>query len=342
MGFFDYFNQKIALDLGTSNTKITHKGKIVVDNPSVIALHKITGKTIAVGQEAGLIRSRTNKNVKTIYPFDNGVISNFDAAEKILKSFIKTLSKINDNLFSSSYNMMISIPYGSTEVEKRAVLESAKRLNAKNVFLIQKPIAAAIGGGINILEPKGNLIVDIGGGTTEIAVITMGRIVSGQSLNIGGNVFNNDIISYLREHRNIHIGEETAERIKVTIGATSEDYKIDQEEILVEGRNILTGGLHQISVSKKEVAKSIQTSIKQIKTAILETLTEIAPEISADIYNHGIFLTGGGSLLQGLSEYLSYTTELPVRTGDNPLKTVITGSNIILENLERYKRVLVN
>ncbi|MBQ0733132.1 rod shape-determining protein [Aquimarina celericrescens] len=341
MGFFDFLNEKIAIDLGTSNTLITYKGKIAVDHPSIITINQITGKIIAVGKEAGMMRGKINKNIKTIYPFNNGVISNFDASEKMLKTFIKKLSSLNASVFSSSYNMIISIPCGSTEVEMRAVQESAKRLNAKNVFLIHEPIAAAIGGGINVLEPKGNMVVDIGGGTTEIAVISLGRIISGQSVKIAGNVFNEDIIQYIRESRNLHIGESMAEKIKIKIGSAIDNLESPPEKMHIEGRDLLTGKPKQIQLSYKEIAKSLEKSIIQIENAIMETLSEIPPEISADIYNTGIYLTGGGSMLRGLNERLSRTTELPIHLGEQPLETVVKGSDIVLKNLEHYNSVLV-
>ncbi|WP_282085887.1 rod shape-determining protein [Aquimarina algiphila] len=341
MGFFDFLNEKIAIDLGTSNTLITYKGKIAVDNPSIITINQISGKIIAVGKEAGMMRGKINKNIKTIYPFSNGVISNFDATEKMLKTFIKRLSSLNSSLFFSSYNMIIAIPCGSTEVEMRAVQESAKRLNAKNIFLIHEPIAAAIGGGINVLEPKGNMIVDIGGGTTEIAVISLGRIISGQSVKIAGNTFNEDITQYIREFRNLHIGESMAEKIKIKIGSAIHNLTSPPDNIQIEGRDLLNGKPQQIQLSYKEIEKSLDKSITQIENAIMETLSEIPPEISADIYNTGIYLTGGGSMLRGLDERLSRTTELPVHLGEQPLKTVVKGSDIVLKNLDRYTDVLV-
>ncbi|SHI36326.1 rod shape-determining protein [Aquimarina spongiae] len=341
MGFFDFLNEKIAIDLGTSNTLITYKGKIAINHPSIVAINRLTGKIIGVGKEAGMMKGKINKNIQTLHPFKNGVISNFDAGEKMLKAFIKQLSTLKSSFFTSSYNMIISIPCGSTEVEMRAVKESAKRLNAKNVFLIHEPIAAAIGGGINVLEPKGNMVVDIGGGTTEIAVISIGSIISGQSVKIAGNVFNEDIMQYVREHRNLHIGESMAEKVKLQIGSAVSDLKKPPPDMKIEGRDLLTGKPKQISLSYKEIERSLDKSISQIENAIMETLSEIPPEISADIYNSGIYLTGGGSMLRGLDQRLSWSTELPVHLGDQPLKTVVKGSEIVLKNLDRYTGVLV-
>ncbi|TPN89095.1 rod shape-determining protein [Aquimarina algicola] len=341
MGFFDFLNEKIAVDLGTSNTLITYKGKIAINNPSIIALNQITGKVIAVGKEAGMMRGKINRNIKTVSPFSNGVISNFDAAEKMLKTFIKKLSPISAKAFSSSYNMIISIPCGSTEVEIRAVRESAKRLNAKNVFLIYEPIAAAIGGGLDIMQPKGNMIVDIGGGTTEIAVISMGRIIKGQSVKIAGNIFNDDIRQYIRMSHNLHIGEAMAEKVKIQVGSAIDNLESPPENINIEGRDLLTGKPKQTFLSYKEIGRSLDKSISQIENAIMDTLSEIPPEISADIYNTGIYLTGGGSMLRGLDIRLSKFTELPVHLGDQPLQTVIKGSDIVLKKLDIYKDTLV-
>ncbi len=341
MGFFDFLTDKIAIDLGTSNTLITHRGKIAINNPSIITINQITGKIIAVGKEAGMMRGKINRNIKTVYPFKDGVISNFDATEKMLKAFIKKLSSLNASVFSTSYNMIISIPCGSTEVEMRAVKESAKRLNAKNVFLIHEPVAAAIGSGIEVLEPKGNMIVDIGGGTTEIAIISLGKIISGQSVKIAGNTFNEDIVHYIRETCNLHIGEHMAEKIKIQIGAAIRHLEVAPDSMAVEGRDLLTGKPKQIKLSYKEIEKSLDKSITQIENAILETLSEIPPEISADIYNSGIYLTGGGSMLRGLDQRLSQATDLPVHLGDNPLKVVVKGSEVVLKNMDKYSSVLV-
>ncbi len=341
MGFFDFLNERIAIDLGTSNTLITYKGKIAINNPSIISINHLTGKIMAVGKEAGMMRGKINKNIKTLYPFENGVITNFDAAEKMLKTFMKKLSSVNASVFTTSYHMIISIPCGSTEVEMRAVKESAKRLNAKNVFLIHEPIAAAIGGGINVLEPNGNMVVDIGGGTTEIAVISLGRIISGQSVKVAGNTFNEDIMQYVRETHNLHIGVSMAEKIKINIGSATKHLESPPEKMSIEGRDLLTGKPKQIQLSYKEVEKSLDKSLSQIENAIMDTLSEIPPEISADIYNTGIYLTGGGSMLRGLNDRLSMSTELPIHLGDKPLETVVKGSEIVLKNLDRYTDVLV-
>jgi len=341
MGFLDFLTDKIAVDLGTTNTLITHKGKIAIDVPSIIAVNRINGKIIAVGKEASSMRGKIHKNIKTFYPLKNGVIANFDLSEKMLKLLIKKLSAISNAIFVTSYKMIIAIPCGITKVEMRAVRESARRLNAKKVYLISEPMAAAIGAGIDVLQPQGNMVVDIGGGTTEIAVITLGGIISGQSVKIAGNVFNQDIIQYIREKHNLHIGEGTAENIKIKIGSAMDTLASPPKKTEVQGRDVLTGKPKQVLITYKEIARSLDKSITQIENAVLDTLSNIPPEISADIYNTGIFLTGGGSMLRGLDQRFSIATELPVYKGEKPLEVVVKGSEIVLKNLSRYTNVLI-
>ncbi|MGY3794773.1 rod shape-determining protein [uncultured Aquimarina sp.] len=341
MGLLDFLTNKIAVDLGTTNTLISHKGKIAIDVPSIIAVNRLSGKIIAVGKEASSMRGKIHQNIKTLYPLRNGVIANFDLSEKMLKILIKKISDISNAIFIKSYKMIIAIPCGITKVEMRAVKESARRLNAKNVYLISEPMAAAIGAGIDVLQPKGHMVIDIGGGTTDIAVITLGGIISGQSVKIAGNVFNNDIIQYVREKHNLHIGESTAEEIKIKVGSAINVLESPPKKTTIRGRDVLTGKPKQTFLTYKEIFKSLDKSITQIENAVLETLSDIPPEISSDIYNTGIFLTGGGSLLRGLDKRFSTTTELPVYTGDNPLEVVVKGSDMVLKNIDRYSNVLI-
>jgi len=223
----------------------------------------------------------------------------------------------------------------------RAVKESARRLNAKKIYLISEPMAAAIGAGIDVLQPKGHMIIDIGGGTTDIAVITLGGIISGRSVKIAGNVFNDDIVQYVREKHNLHIGEGTAENVKIKIGAAVEVLETPPKKIPIQGRDILTGKPKQVVITYKEIARSLDKSITQIENVVLDILSDIPPELSVDIYNTGIFLTGGGSLLRGLDKRFSQTTELPVYTGDNPLEVVVKGSEMVLKDLKQYTSVLI-
>ncbi|MFL1895394.1 rod shape-determining protein [Aquimarina sp. 2-A2] len=341
MGFFDFLNEKVAIDLGTSNTLITCNGKLVVAHPSILAIDKLTGKIRAAGKEAGLMRGKINENIKTLYPFKDGMIANFEAAEMMLSSFFKLVKMHHSSYFTSSYTMIISIPCGSTDVEIRAVKESAKRLNANKILLIHEPVAAAIGSGIDVLQPKGSMVIDIGGGTTEIAVICMGKIISGQSVKIAGNTFNENIANYIRDFHNLHIGESTAEEIKISVGAASEILDTIPEKELVRGRDVLSGKPKEIEISHRDIARSIDQSIQQIENAIIDTLSTIPPEISADIYDSGIYLTGGGSMLRGLDSRLARTTNLPVCTGIHPLEAVVKGSDMVVKNITQYNTVLV-
>lgn len=341
MGFFDFLTEDIAIDLGTANTLIIHNDKVVVDSPSIVARDRNTNKIIAVGKEAQLMQGKTHENIKTIRPLKDGVIADFDASEKMINMFIKNIPSLKKKLFPPALRMVICIPSGITEVEMRAVKESAERVNGKEVYLIHEPMAAAIGIGIDIMEPKGNMIVDIGGGTTEIAVIALGGIVCDKSVKIAGDVFTNDIIYYMRTQHNLYIGETTAENIKISIGAATEDLQSPPEDMSVQGRDLLTGKPKQVHVSFREVAKALDKSILRIEDAVMETLSNTPPELAADIYNTGIFLAGGGSMLRGLDKRLSLKTDLPVYIAEDPLRAVVRGTGISLKNLEKFKSILM-
>ena len=341
MGFFDFLTEDIAIDLGTANTLIIHNDKVVVDSPSIVARDRTTGKIIAVGKEASLMQGKTHENIKTIRPLKDGVIADFDASEKMISMFIKNIPSLKKKWFPPALRMVICIPSGITEVEMRAVRESAERVNGKEVYLIHEPMAAAIGIGIDIMEPKGNMIVDIGGGTTEIAVIALGGIVCDKSVKIAGDVFTNDIVYYMRTQHNLFVGESTAENIKITIGAATEDLQSPPEEMSVQGRDLLTGKPKQVQVSYREIAKALDKSILRIEDAVMETLSNTPPELAADIYNTGIFLAGGGSMLRGLDKRLSLKTDLPVYIAEDPLRAVVRGTGISLKNLEKFKSILM-
>jgi rod shape-determining protein MreB len=341
MGFFDFLTEDIAIDLGTANTLIIHNDKVVVDSPSIVARDRTTNKIIAVGKEAQLMQGKTHENIKTIRPLKDGVIADFDASEKMINMFIKNIPSLKKKLFPPALRMVICIPSGITEVEMRAVKESAERVNGKEVYLIHEPMAAAIGIGIDIMEPKGNMIVDIGGGTTEIAVIALGGIVCDKSVKIAGDVFTNDIIYDMRTQHNLYIGETTAENIKISIGAATEDLQSPPEDMSVQGRDLLTGKPKQVHVSFREVAKALDKSILRIEDAVMETLSNTPPELAADIYNTGIFLAGGGSMLRGLDKRLSLKTDLPVYIAEDPLRAVVRGTGISLKNLEKFKSILM-
>jgi rod shape-determining protein MreB len=341
MGFFDFMTEDIAIDLGTANTLIIHDGKVVIDNPSIVARNRITGKIIAIGKEANLMQGKTHENIKTIRPLKDGVIADFEASEQMIKEFVKQIPSIKKRLFPPALRMVICIPSGITEVEKRAVRDSAKHMNAKEIYLIYEPMAAAIGVGINIMEPKGNMIIDIGGGTTEIAVIALSGIVCDQSVKVAGDLFTNDIMYYMRTQHNLHVGETTAEKIKITIGAATEDLETPPEDMLVQGRDLLSGKPKQVQVSYREIAKALDKSILRIEDAVMETLSKTPPELAADIYNTGIYLAGGGSMLRGLDKRLSRKTDLPVYVAEDPLRAVVRGTGIALKELNRYKNILM-
>ena len=341
MGFFDFLTEEIAIDLGTANTLIIHNGKVVVDAPSIVARDRITGNIIAVGQEANLMQGKTHENIKTIRPLKDGVIADFDASEKMLTMFIKNIPALKKKLFPPSLRLVICIPSGITEVEMRAVKESAERVNGKEVYLIHEPMAAAIGIGVDIMQPKGNMIVDIGGGTTEIAVIALGGIVCDKSVKVAGDVFTNDIVYFMRTQHNLYVGDRTAEKIKIQIGAATEDLETPPEDMSVQGRDLLTGKPKQVQISFREIAKALDKSILRIEDAVMETLSQTPPELAADIYNTGIYLAGGGSMLRGLDKRLSKKTDLPVYIAEDPLRAVVRGTGIVLKELAKYKSILI-
>lgn len=341
MGFFDFMTEDIAIDLGTANTLIIHNDKVVIDSPSIVARDRVTGKIIAVGKEANMMQGKTHENIKTIRPLKDGVIADFDASEQMIKMFIKSIPALKKKLFTPALRMVICIPSGITEVEMRAVKESAERVNGKEVYLIHEPMAAAIGIGVDIMQPKGNMIVDIGGGTTEIAVIALGGIVCDKSVKIAGDVFTNDIIYYMRTQHNLFVGETTAEKIKIQIGAATEDLDSPPEEMSVQGRDLLSGKPKQVDVSYREIAKALDKSIQRVEDAVMETLSQTPPELAADIYNTGIYLAGGGSMLRGLDKRISLKTDLPVYIAEDPLRAVVRGTGIALKNIERFKGILI-
>lgn len=333
--------EDIAIDLGTANTLIIHDSKVIVDQPSIVARDITSGKIIATGKQASLMQGKTHGNIKTIRPLKDGVIADFEASEQMIKEFIKNIPTIKKKFWTPSLRMVICIPSGITEVEKRAVRDSAEHMNAKEIYLIHEPMAAAIGIGIDITQPKGNMIIDIGGGTTEIAVIALGGIVCDKSVKVAGDVFTNDIAYYMRTQHNLHVGERTAEKIKIDIGAATEDLDNPPEDMEVQGRDLLSGKPKQAKVSFREIAKALDKSILRIEDAVMETLSQTPPELAADIYNTGIYLAGGGSMLRGLDKRLSRKTDLPVYVAEDPLRAVVRGTGITLKSIEKYKTVLM-
>jgi len=335
MGLFSFLTREIAMDLGTANTIIIHNDKVVVDEPSIVAIDRTSGKVIAVGKKAQMMHGKTHENIKTIRPLRDGVIADFHAAEHMIREFIKMISQ-KKSLFPPSLKMVICIPSGITEVEERAVRDSAEQSGAKEVRLIHEPMAAAIGIGIDVLEPTGNMIIDIGGGTTEVAVIALGGIVCNKSIRIAGDDFNTDIEEYMRKQHNIHIGERSAERIKIEVGAAMSEIENPPDDFAVHGRDMLTGIPKEIVVNYAEIAHALDKSITKIETAVLNALELTPPELAADIYRTGIYLAGGGSLLRGLDKRISLKTKLPVHIAEDPLRAVARGTGIALKNFDKF------
>ncbi|TAF67712.1 MAG: rod shape-determining protein [Cytophagales bacterium] len=340
MGLQDWFLGEIAIDLGTANTLIIHKDKIVVDEPSIIAIDRVSNKVLAVGKTAMQMHEKTHENIKTIRPLKDGVIADFTAAEQMIRGLIKMIPNSN-RFFTPSYRMIICIPSGITEVEKRAVKDSAEHCNAREVYMIHEPIAAAIGIGIDIQEPVGSMIVDIGGGTTEIAVIALSGIVCEQSIKIAGDVFTKDIMDYMRRQHNLLIGERSAELVKIEVGSAMSELETPPSDYDVRGRDLMTGIPKTVKVSYSEIAFCLDKSIAKMEDGILKTLEMSPPELAADIYSRGIHLTGGGALLRGLAQRIALKTKLPIHVAEDPLRAVVRGTGMALKNLDVYKSVLV-
>ncbi len=326
--------QELAVDLGTANTLIMQDDKVVVDEPSIVAINKKTGEIIAVGNKAMQMHEKTHKNIDTIRPLKDGVIADFQAAESMIQGMINMIG--NKRRFFTHLRMVICIPSGITEVEKRAVFDSADHVDSKETYLIHEPMAAALGIGLDVEEPIGNMVIDIGGGTTEIAVIALSGIVCDQSIRVAGDEFTEDIIDYIRREHNMLIGERTAEKIKLNVGAATKNLTNPPEPYAVNGRDLMTGIPRQIIIRYEETAEALDKSIMKIEEAVLKALEITPPELSADIYRTGLYLTGGGALLKGLDKRLSIKTKLPVLVADDPLRAVVRGTGIALKNTDRF------
>ena len=334
ISFWNYLSGDMAIDLGTANTLIYLKGQgIVIDEPSIVARNSRTGQIIAVGNDAKEMLGKTHQDIEVIRPLKDGVIANFEVTEGMLQGFIKKvkISRI------ARPRMVIGVPTGITEVEKRAVKDSAERANAREVHLIGEPVAAAIGIGLEIDKPIGNMIVDIGGGTTEIAVIALNGIVTHESVRIGGDEMDEAIVQYFKREHNLLIGERTAEDIKCEIGSAT---AVEEVTKAVKGRNLIAGIPKTIQVTSSEIREALRDTVDSIVQSVTESLEKTPPELSSDILDRGIILTGGGALLKGLDQRLRDETDLPVNVAEDPLRTVAYGTGKILENIEKYTTVL--
>ena len=337
---FGMLSADMAIDLGTANTLVYVKGRgIVLDEPSVVAIatHRGKAQMLAVGDEAKLMLGRTPGNIEAIRPLRDGVIADFDVAEEMIKHFIR---KVHNRRSFASPQVIVAVPSGSTAVERRAIQESAESAGARRVFLIEEPMAAAIGAGLPITEPTGSLVVDIGGGTTEVAVISLGGIVYSRSVRVGGDKMDEAVIAYIRRNHNLLIGESSAERIKTTIGTAAPPEDGTGETMKIKGRDLMNGVPKELVIDQLQIAESLAEPVGAIIEAVKAALENTAPELAADIVDKGIVLTGGGALLGQMDYVLRHATGLPVSIADQPLRCVAMGTGRALEELRTLRGVL--
>ncbi|MGL4363763.1 MAG: rod shape-determining protein [Bacteroidales bacterium] len=335
MKFFSFLMQELAIDLGTANTVIIHNDRIVVDEPSIVALDQVSHRMIAVGEKARQMHGKTHENIKTVRPLRDGVIADFNAAEQMIRGMIKKIDSGN-RLIRPSLRIVVCIPSGSTEVEIRAVRDSAEHAGGQDVYMIYEPMAAALGIGLDVEAPEGNMVVDIGGGTTEIAVIALGGIVCNKSVRIAGDVFTTDIQAYMRHQHNIKIGERTAEEIKINVGSALAELSNPPKDYIVRGPNLMTSLPVEVAISYQEVAYSLDRSIAKIESGILSVLEHTPPELYADVVSKGVYLAGGGALLRGLDKRLSEKINIPFHVVEDPLHAVARGTGIALKNINSF------
>ena len=334
MPFFS-LTKEIAIDLGTANTIIIHNDKIVIDEPSIVALDKRTDKMIAVGKEAQQMHGRENPGIRTVRPLRQGVIADFNAAELMIRGLIKKASS-KSNWFSPSLRMVVGIPSGSTEVEIRAVRASSEHAGGRDVYMLYEPMAAALGIGLDVQAPEGNMIVDIGGGTTEIAVISLGGIVSNKSIQIAGDDLTDDIMNHMKRAHNVKVGERTAELIKMSVGSALTELDNPPEDYIVHGPNQMTALPMEVPVSYQEICHCIEKSISKIEAAVLSALADTPPELYSDIVRNGVYLAGGGALLRGLDKRLTSKIGIQFHVAEDPLLAVAKGTGVALRNRDKF------
>lgn len=339
----DAFSSDIAIDLGTANTLVYAKGRdVVLNEPSVVAFSVKNGRKVvhAVGNDARMMLGRTPGNIEAIRPMKDGVIADFDVAEKMIEHFIKKVKTDAGFMRRAKPKVVICVPSGATAVEERAIYQSAQQAGARKVYLIEEPMAAALGAGLPIHEPAGSMIVDIGGGTTEVAVLSLDGIVYSRSVRVGGDKMDDAIIQYVRRTTNLLIGEMTAERVKKEVGSATMPADNEGMSVQIKGRDLMNGVPREIRVSEAMIAESLAEPVEQIVEAVKTALEATPPELAADIVDKGIMLTGGGALLRNLDIELRNRTELPVFIADDPLSCVVRGSGTVVENLKKWKSVL--
>ena len=334
---FSFLNQEVAIDLGTANTVIYQNSKIVLDEPSIVAIDNHSGKCLAIGQRAKLMHERNNPGIRTIRPLRDGVIADFNAAEMMIRGFIKQVNSKHRSLFTPNLKVVVGIPSGSTEVEIRAVRDSTEHAGGRDVYLIFEPMAAALGIGLEVEKPVGNMVVDIGGGTTEIAVISLGGLVFQDSIRTAGDVFTADIQQYLRQQHNIRVGEITAEKIKIAVGAVIPDLDGEEPEpFVVRGPNLMTAHPVEATITHQEIAHCLDKSIAKIEASILHVLENTPPELYSDIVENGIWLSGGGAQLRGLAKRFTDKVNIQFHVSEDPLHAVARGTCEALKNTDRY------
>lgn len=335
---FSYFSDDIAIDLGTATSLVYVKGRgIIINEPSVVAINQKTGQILAIGEEAQKMVGRTPAHIVATRPLVDGVVSDFEITEQMLKYFMEKVHK-GKFILGPCPRLIVGIPYGVTEVEKKAVCDAAKGAGARRVFLIEEPMAAAIGAKLAVQEAEGNFIIDIGGGTTEVAVISLGGIVIAKSLRIAGDKLNKDIVQFVQDEYKLLIGERTAERTKIEIGSA---FPLkEKKELPLRGRNIITGLPEEVLISDEDIRRALEKSVKQIVTTVKTTIEETPPELLADIMSKGIYLAGGGSLLRGLDTLIQQEIKIPTKIFEDPITTMVRGAGMVLENLDELHEVL--